>query len=957
MFSQPPPLYTHYQPPPQPMHPVPQSQQPQQPLSQYQQPVGQSPASSMTAPPPPPSFIGQPQAGGAFNSTNGVFQPHNGTSAIGMGVGSGAGDFELFGPSSPRQTQQPRSQPLLAYRQPFQQLPRQQPTHRGHRAPYPISIPSSSSSESSQDDTDYPPLPDLVADDGSAPSPTASFSPPSPRFISPIRPGLLKELGGAVGGQAGFSGLNGYGMGYKGERASSVPAPEPPRPMRRKTQESRDWPSFYSSGSSSSSSSQASAGQAASANGGGLLDAPFAAQAYTDEPAAFVTPTGPTANPFDAANLVLSPAQQLPSVQNPHPTPPYTDHPLLPSEQSDLLDRVRRDLLDVDLSSIKGPLRALALSRDRDSTPTPGLLSHSSPIQQQPTLPQHLPQQVTPKSALLRSPAQEDALSAGTVSPQEAFLDYNEVDSRLHDPSDPLFSGGSGRSTEFGVGVGGSLFAPLPQATAAATAGTVSPTPSYRAQSPHLVPHTPSTATSLPLARDRSSTPPTISSPRHGARRGPHPFSVPQNAVTWAERRSLSGHRLVGGVVDGDADDDDGDFGTDGEPSQEHMERDEEEAEKRRLEAVRREKGLKDGFGRFEEGDVDVSKPEGVEMSEAETWRYGVKSELKDEENEAGYPLVAGKGVSRVPVLSTFAPALPPLPQHPSSSYNSFAAPRPSSASSTAASVASGFSAFQHELAKQRQGSHGFAPPAAASLVSGDGGTSTPRRTAAASALASLNALAGWYAAQQGQPRGPVGAEVQQSPVRPQRKRKPSQMAKAAYGLVSDEDAEDAPGEPDDSASAPPPLPASATPTVSSDADGDVGGESDASYHSSQSSYQAAPARRRGTPSGSSAPPNKRRRRNPATSTSRSSGGGGGGGGGGSGSIRCDHLNSDGSTCGVIFRRPYDLARHKETIHGEGLKGEKVRVKEWKCEQCGGTFSRKDALLRHGRIRGHKTGR
>ncbi|BGP29780.1 hypothetical protein JCM10296v2_001526 [Rhodotorula toruloides] len=948
MFSQPTPLYTHYQPPPQPMYPLPQSQQPQQPLSQYQQTFGPSPSSSMTAPPPPPAFIGQPQGGGAFNGENGAFQPHNGASGIGMGVGSGAGDFELFGPSSPRHTQQPRSQQLPPYRQPFQQLPRQQRSQRGPRDAYAIPIPSSSSSESSQDDTDYPPLPELVADDGSAPSPAASFSPPSPKFISPIRPGLLKELGGSGGGQAGFSGLNGYGLGYKGERASSVPVPEPPRPMRRKTQESRDWPSFYSSGSSSGSSSQGAAGQAAPANSA-FLGAPFAAQTYTDEPASFVTPTGPAANPFDAANLVLSPAQQLPFAHNPHPTPPYTDHPLLPSEQSDLLDRVRRDLLDVDLSSIKGPLRALALSGDRDSTPTPGPPPYGSPVQQQA---QNLPQQVTPKSGLLRSPAQEDALSAGTVSPQEAFLDYNEVDSRLHDPSDPLFSGGSGRSTEFGVGVGGSLFAPLPQATAAAMPGTVSPTPSYRAQSPHLVPHTPAAATSSPFARDRSSTPPAVSSPRHGARRGPHPFSVPQNAVTWAERRSLSGHRLVGGVVDGDADDDDGDFGTEGEPSAEQMDRDEEEAEKRMLEAVRREKGLKDGFGRFEKSDVDVAEPEGVEMSEEEMWRYGVKSEVKDEENEAGYSSVAGKGVSRVPASSTFAPSLPPLPQHPSSQHHSFAAPRPSSASSNASSVASGVSAFQHELAKQKQGSHGFAPPASLTFGSDEGGTSTPRRTAAASALAGLNALAGRYAAQQEQPRTPVGAE--ESPVRPQRKRKPSQMAEAAYGLVSDEDAEDPPGEPDKLAFAPPAAPAtSATPTVSSDADGDVGGESDASYHSSQSSYQAAPARRRGTPSGSSAPPNKRRRRNPATSTPRS----GAGGGGGSGSIRCDHTNSDGSTCGVIFRRPYDLARHKETIHGEGLKGEKVRVKEWKCEQCGGTFSRKDALLRHGRIRGHKTGR
>lgn len=182
------------------------------------------------------------------------------------------------------------------------------------------------------------------------------------------------------------------------------------------------------------------------------------------------------------------------------------------------------------------------------------------------------------------------------------------------------------------------------------------------------------------------------------------------------------------------------------------------------------------------------------------------------------------------------------------------------------------------------------------------------------------------------------------------------------------------------SSSAATPAPASSAPPISVSADeymsgvagGSIGGtssattpegdaESDASYRSSGSSFGAStPANRRGGGGGrksDAGPPNKRRRRVPG-----SAGGGdgaassGAGASGGSGSIVCNHVNSDGSVCGVIFRRPYDLARHKETIHGEGLKGEKVKAKEWRCAECGGTFSRKDALLRHGRIRGHATG-
>jgi len=73
------------------------------------------------------------------------------------------------------------------------------------------------------------------------------------------------------------------------------------------------------------------------------------------------------------------------------------------------------------------------------------------------------------------------------------------------------------------------------------------------------------------------------------------------------------------------------------------------------------------------------------------------------------------------------------------------------------------------------------------------------------------------------------------------------------------------------------------------------------------------------------------------------------------GQLRCPLMLPDGASCGVMFRRPYDLARHRETVHGEGGGNGKI-VKSWTCAECKGVFSRKDALIRHSRIVQHNSG-
>jgi hypothetical protein len=90
--------------------------------------------------------------------------------------------------------------------------------------------------------------------------------------------------------------------------------------------------------------------------------------------------------------------------------------------------------------------------------------------------------------------------------------------------------------------------------------------------------------------------------------------------------------------------------------------------------------------------------------------------------------------------------------------------------------------------------------------------------------------------------------------------------------------------------------------------------------------------------SGSTPGPSSKRRKNNAAPP-------------GSGNISCDFVDpKTGERCPVKFRRPYDQARHMETVHS----GTQEKAK-WSCVTCKKSFSRKDALIRHGRISSHDT--
>lgn len=184
----------------------------------------------------------------------------------------------------------------------------------------------------------------------------------------------------------------------------------------------------------------------------------------------------------------------------------HTDSPLTREEQEDLLDRVRRDLLGVNLDTLRGPLRALALS---------AVHSSSSPSKDSSPSLLPLPTTINHRNSLaLPNLIGEESEFRKTVSPQEAFLDYDSVDQQLQ--LNHQSKNRSSSSNNFGIGIGASLFAPLPSLRTSTTP-----------KSPAAVPS--------PLSPRLSST-----STSTSGRRVSHPFSVPKNAVSWTSKPSAS---------------------------------------------------------------------------------------------------------------------------------------------------------------------------------------------------------------------------------------------------------------------------------------------------------------------------------------------------------------------------------------------------------------------------------
>ncbi|SCV69852.1 BQ2448_1246 [Microbotryum intermedium] len=748
-------------------------------------------------------------------------------------------------------------------------------------------------SPSASSSSDWPPVPDLIPDSPSSFSPPSTFLVPPPASNRPgpgsrssfVYPAVAVAQAVAVMAPQQPPPPPAPELARNDFRSTSVPPlGEIPKPRRRRTQEWSEQGSFVSS-----------------------------VYGHTAQPTTAAAPPPPSSSSSSSLHPQLpgfAPVGTLPyafsqlgstSTFTPSPTEeagqtsfyaPSVDHPLSLHEQQDLLDRVKRDLNGVDLDSIKGPLRALALSggpstHDVASSSQILTMNHLSPNR---------------GNRLVSKPlnsARDDEMARKTVSPQEAFLDYEDVDHRLHANSRL----GNNISSSFGLGVGASLFAPLP--TVASPVPRPASSPVTGAKSNDGAPASPHT--SPPNVASLPST-----SPRHNQGftlfpRKPHPFAVPQNAVSWAERQAGHEANDAADEYERESSDGDGDGDGDGDKKFESVALskragesdtqgavagkqpvrsaaaelfDSDEDDRHSLPSVyARSTGGSDHevVAHFDDDEASIGQdkpaavPDAVKAAIGETLASTLTSSSSSTLTDRPVPLGSASGSSTpYPPPSTPANEQAPTPAPPLA----WAKPPPHPMRGSAQRA---FEALQHSV----------------DSVGGDDAAVTDGEFISSAVDEALD----------------TRTSGRRLSISAQRKRSRS---------PAEEGMEDADGEDDDES---------------------VG---DASFHDLDGSKAPrAPTKR----ARSSAAPNKRRRRVPsAASTTATS----------SSSLACSHKMPDGSICGVVFRRPYDLARHRETIHGEGGKAGKKH--DWICKQCGGSFSRKDALIRHGRIRTHNAG-
>jgi hypothetical protein len=217
---------------------------------------------------------------------------------------------------------------------------------------------------------------------GKPPAPLLA-APPPPFLESPSPPSSDADEYGAGGRSPVFA-----TRGDVIDRASSVPPPcLPYKPPRRRTQESRDMVSIAD-----------------------MLPGLYLLQDGDDNNSEKMSWRRPSMHSLSSYHSQSPHPSNDPLAQMPSWQTPATDHPLSTVEKAELLERVRRDLAGVDESKIQGSLRAVAR-------------------------PNQDFRRADPANAF-----RKEKLNGDTVSPKEAFLDYDDVAARSSPAPTSLFA-------------------------------------------------------------------------------------------------------------------------------------------------------------------------------------------------------------------------------------------------------------------------------------------------------------------------------------------------------------------------------------------------------------------------------------------------------------------------------------------------------------------------------------